>query len=151
VEPSHPLPVVVVLLPVTDGDRTGLLVIRRAVPPGIGKLAFVSGFLESHEPWQQGAAREVREETGVVIDPETLEPLWFASTTPKAHRILLFALAGPIAIDALPPHRDPETLERGVIWGPDGLDDLFVYRFHVEVARRYFAPRGITGGGFSAR
>ncbi|MBA3539839.1 MAG: NUDIX domain-containing protein [Deltaproteobacteria bacterium] len=143
---ANPLSVAVVLVPVRDGARTGLLVVRRAVPPGIGRLALVSGFLEDHESWQVGAAREVREETGVVIDPATLSPLWFTSTEPRPNRVLLFAQAAPIGVDAFPPHHaDAETSERGLVFGPDGLETVFVYPFHVEIARRFFAAHAVTG------
>lgn len=143
---ANPLTVAVVLVPVRAGERLGILVVRRAVPPGIGKLALVSGFLEDHESWQVGAAREVREETGLVLDPATLEPTWFASTRPRTHRILLFARAPETRGDALPPHHtDLETSERGLVFGPDGLDALFVYDFHVDIARQFFALHGIAG------
>ncbi|HWU89283.1 MAG TPA: NUDIX domain-containing protein, partial [Kofleriaceae bacterium] len=61
---ANPIPVAVVLVPIIDGDRAGLLVVRRAIPPA-GKLALIGGFVEEHESWQEGAAREVREEAGV--------------------------------------------------------------------------------------
>jgi len=141
---TAPLPVTIVVVPVLEGDRFGLLVVRRAVPPGIGKLAFVSGFLEA-EPWRIGAAREVREETGIVLDPATLSPLTFDTTAPNPSRILLFALAAPIDAGALPEHRDAEVSERGLIYGPDGLDEIMVYPHHVAIARAQFAARGITG------
>ena len=57
---ANPIPVGVGLVPVVAAEGTGLLVIRRAIPPQIGKLALVGGFLEEHESWQQGVAREVR-------------------------------------------------------------------------------------------
>jgi ADP-ribose pyrophosphatase YjhB (NUDIX family) len=136
--------VTVVVVPIDDGGRRGVLVVRRAVPPGVGRLALVSGFLEEHEPWQVGAAREVREETGAEIDPDALVPLWFASAAHRP-RILLFAVAAPIDAARLPEHRDAETLERGLVYGPDGLDAIFVYPFHVDITRRYFAAQGITG------
>jgi len=141
----NPTPVAVVLVQIVDGERTGLLVIRRAIPP-IGKLALVGGFVEEHESWQQGGAREVREETGAVIDASTLEPMWYASSAPRPNRVLLFSIAPPLAVSALPPFTgDPEASERGVVFGPDGLDDVFAFSLHCEAARRYFTQRGVAG------
>lgn len=150
---SNPIPVNVVLVQVVDGARTGLLVIRRAIPPAIGKLALVGGFLEDHESWQHGGAREVIEETGVTIDPEALEPLWWASSSPKPNRVLMFSLAPPIEVAAMPAFRaDTEVSERGVVFGPDGLDDVFAFSLHALAARRYFASRGVSGAhGFVPR
>ena len=36
---ANPIPVALVLLPVTVGEQTGLLVVRRAIEPQLGKLA----------------------------------------------------------------------------------------------------------------
>ena len=143
---ANPIPVSVVIVPVIDGAETGMLVVRRAIPPQIGKLGIVGGFLEEHESWQQGGAREVREETGTIIDPSTLEPMWFASSAPVPNRLLLFSVAPAVPVSALPPfHRDAETSERGLVFGPDGLEDVFAFPTHIEAARRYFAARGVTG------
>ena len=150
---ANPIPVTVVLVQIVDGDRTGLLVVRRAIPPQIGKLGLVGGFLEEHESWQHGGAREVREETGVIVDPAELTPHWFASSAPRPNRVLLFSLAPPQPASALPPFLpDHESSERGVIYGPGGLEQVFAFDTHVEAARRYFAARGVNGAhDFTAR
>jgi ADP-ribose pyrophosphatase YjhB (NUDIX family) len=136
---ANPIPVAVALVPVGDG----LLVIRRGIPPAVGKLALVGGFVEEHESWQVGCARELREEANVVIDPASLSVLWLASSAPKPNRVLIFAVSAPI--DVLAPFvPNSETLERGVIHGPGGLDTDFAFPLHAEAARRYFASRGIT-------
>jgi ADP-ribose pyrophosphatase YjhB (NUDIX family) len=143
---ANPIPVSVVLVPVETAGRTGLLVVRRAIPPQIGKLALVGGFLEEHESWQVGGAREVREEAGVEVDAATLEPLWFASSEPRPNRVLLFSVARPIPVSSLPPFTaNAEVSERGLVFGPDGLEDVFAFPLHIEAARRFFADRGITG------
>ncbi|HEU4732253.1 MAG TPA: NUDIX domain-containing protein [Kofleriaceae bacterium] len=150
---ANPIPVCVVLVPILDGDRTGLLVIRRAINPGLGKLALVGGFLEEHEPWQHGGAREVREETGVIVDPATLVPHWFASSAPRPNRVQLFSIAPPQPVGSLPNFtQNPETSERGVIYGPGGLEEVFAFSTHVEATRRYFGARGVTDHhGFTPR
>src|ERR1041385_8550592 len=57
---ANPIPVCVALVPIKTPDGTGLLTIRRAIPPGIGRLALVGGFLEEHERWQDGRSEERR-------------------------------------------------------------------------------------------
>jgi ADP-ribose pyrophosphatase YjhB (NUDIX family) len=150
---ANPIPVCVALVPIVDGDRTGLLVIRRAIPPGIGKLALVGGFLEEHEDWHVGCAREVREETGIAVEPDEFEPFWFASSAPKPNRVMLFALARERVAASLPRFAaDHEASERGVVYGPAGLEDVFAFSTHVEAARRYFARHGIERPhGFTPR
>jgi ADP-ribose pyrophosphatase YjhB (NUDIX family) len=142
---ANPIPVAVALVPVTHGGRRGLLVVRRGIEPARGKLALVGGFLEEHERWQAGAAREVREETGVVIDESRLEPFHYVSTEPKPNRVLLFSVAA--AVEApLPPHvPNAETAERGAIFGLGGLDREMGFPLHLEAARRWLEREGMTG------
>jgi ADP-ribose pyrophosphatase YjhB (NUDIX family) len=143
---ANPIPVSVVLVPVRSEGRVGLLVVRRAIEPKKGLLAIVGGFLEEHERWQEGGAREVREETDVVIDPSGLVPFWFTSTEPRPNRVLLFSIAREIDARAMPPFTvTPETSERGLVFGPEGLDEVFAFPLHAEAARRFFASREITG------
>ncbi|HEU0036314.1 MAG TPA: NUDIX domain-containing protein [Kofleriaceae bacterium] len=150
---ANPIPVCVVLVQVEEAGRTGLLVVRRAIPPAIGKLALVGGFLEEHESWQHGGAREVREETGVLVEPAHLEPMWYASSEPRPNRVLLFSIAPPLPVGALPQFAaGVEASERGLIFGPGGVEDVFAFSTHIEAAKRYFAQRGISGPhDFAAR
>jgi ADP-ribose pyrophosphatase YjhB (NUDIX family) len=135
---ANPIPVAVALVPVGDG----VLVVRRGIPPGIGKLALVGGFLEETESWQAGMAREVREETNVVVDPASITLLTIASSSPRPNRVLIFGVTAPV--DTLPPFEaNAETQERGVIFGPGGLDTDFVFSLHADAARAYFASRGV--------
>lgn len=55
---------------VHEGNR--LLWIRRARAPDIGKWAIPGGFVEWGENLQQAACREIEEETGVSLDPWSL-------------------------------------------------------------------------------
>ncbi len=130
---ANPSPVVVLLVPVKDGPRTGLLTVRRAIPP-IGKLAFVSGFIDRGESWEQSAARELHEEAGVTIDPAELRPLHFVST-PDGVSVLLFATAPAINAEDMPPFvPNDEASERKVIFECEPL----AFPLHNEVATKYF-------------
>jgi 8-oxo-dGTP pyrophosphatase MutT (NUDIX family) len=109
-------------------------------------LALVGGFVEEHESWQQAAAREVREETNIEIDPERLETFFFGSTEPIPNRVLLFSAAPPIDVRSMPPViPNEETAERGVIFGPRGLEDVFAFPLHLHVVQRWFAAMGVEG------
>jgi len=149
---ANPVPVVVVLVPVEREGRTGLLVVRRNIEPARGSVALVGGFLEAHESWQEGAAREVREESGVHIDPAALAPFWYASTAPSPGMVLLFSVAPSLPAAALGRFEpNLESSERGLIFGPGGLDSLIVFPLHREAARRWFADRGtVADHGYSA-
>ena len=58
---------VVTTLPVTDDGE--LVLIKRAIPPGVGWWAQPGGFLEADETVIQGAMRETREETLMEVEP----------------------------------------------------------------------------------
>jgi ADP-ribose pyrophosphatase YjhB (NUDIX family) len=143
---ANPVPVSVVLVPVRHEGRVGLLVVRRAIEPKKGLLGIVGGFLEEHESWQHGGAREVIEETGARIDPNALTPFWFTSTEPRPNRVLLFSVAAEIdAREVAPFAPNSECSERGLVFGPEGLGEVLAFPLHAEAARRYFASRGIVG------
>ena len=131
---ANPVPVVVLLVPVKDGPRTGLLTVRRAIPP-VGQLAFVSGFMDRGESWQQSAARELEEEANVRIDPAELRPLHFVST-PDGATVLLFATAPAINAEDMPLFvPNDEASERKVIFECEPL----AFPLHNEVATKYFS------------
>ncbi|MFI2188673.1 NUDIX domain-containing protein [Streptomyces sioyaensis] len=51
--------------------------IRRALPPGRGRLALPWGYLKVGESWREAAVRELREETGLMASahgPDTPRP-----------------------------------------------------------------------------
>lgn len=143
---ANPIPVSVVLVPVVGGGKTGLLVVRRSIEPRKDKLALVGGFLEEDETWAQGGAREIREETGVAVDAATLTPFYFTSTQPKPNRVLLFSVSAAVEASDLGAYvKNNETSERGLVFGPEGLDDVFAFPLHADAARRFFAERGLSG------
>jgi ADP-ribose pyrophosphatase YjhB (NUDIX family) len=143
---ANPIPVSVVLLPVVTPKGTGLLVVRRAIEPKKGRLALVGGFLEEHETWAEGGVREIKEETNAAVDPATLTPFWFTSTEPRPNRVLLFSIARPIDVSGLGSFEaNNETSERGLVFGPKGLEDVFAFPLHVEAARRFFKAHSIEG------
>jgi len=75
----HLYPRVVVTAFVACGNR--LLWVQRAQPPQRGKWAIPGGFLELGETLAAGAARELREEAGIVLAPERLQLYMTGSIT----------------------------------------------------------------------
>jgi 8-oxo-dGTP diphosphatase len=65
----NPLPIVVAVLKVYTYARVGLIA-KRGIAPNIGEWALPGGHLEYGETWQEGLAREVFEETNILISPE---------------------------------------------------------------------------------
>lgn len=142
---ENPIPVVVALVPVRDQDRIGLLVLRRGIEPGRGKLALPGGFLEM-EAWQTGLSRELEEETRLVLGPEVWSPFGFASSEPQPNRLLAFATCPAVAaadIPAFTPSDETEAL--GLVFNPDQLDALMAFPLHLAQIQAWFAGHGGTG------
>lgn len=94
---------VVTTLPVTDEGR--LVLIRRAIPPGVGTWAQPGGFLEADETVIQGAMRETREETCLEVEPTHIIGIY--SRPQAAVVVIAYAadiVAGEMAVT-------PESLE----------------------------------------
>jgi ADP-ribose pyrophosphatase YjhB (NUDIX family) len=123
--------------------RVGLLVIQRGIEPARGGWALPGGFLEEHEDWQTGVVRELHEETGIVLSSSAITPFWFASSTPRPNRVLLFATAPVLREGELPPFEPTEeTAARGVYFGGDlPKGNSLAFSLHEEAAQRFFATR----------
>jgi ADP-ribose pyrophosphatase YjhB (NUDIX family) len=128
----NPTPVAVLLLPVGDG----LLVVRRGIEPGRGKLALPGGFIDLGETWQEAAARELHEEAGVEIDPARV--VEFRVRSARGGPLLVFGVGPRLAAAGLPPFvANDEATERAVIEAPREL----AFPLHTETAAAWFAGR----------
>jgi ADP-ribose pyrophosphatase YjhB (NUDIX family) len=132
----NPLPVAVVVVPVAGA---GVLMVRRLHPPA--GLALPSGFVEYGERWQDAAARELVEETGVQVDPDALRELCVRSGSDGT--LLVFAIAPAVGSDALGAFvPSAEVAELLVVSGP--RDDI-VFPNDAEVLARYQPINEMTG------
>ncbi|WP_344826413.1 NUDIX domain-containing protein [Actinocorallia longicatena] len=126
----------VLLVPV-DG---GLLTVRRGISPGLGELALPGGFIDVGETWQEAAVRELREESGVVLDAGGVR-LFDVHSAPDG-TVLVFGAVDEVASKDLPEFAPTdETTERVVIDGPRDL----AFPLQTLAARNFFArPQGPT-------
>jgi ADP-ribose pyrophosphatase YjhB (NUDIX family) len=121
--------VVVVLVPL----RGGLLMIRRALPgQGQGMLALPGGYQMLGQTWQEAGAREVLEETGVVVAPQTLQVL-AVETTPDRNQNLLFCQSPVLDHDGTFVH-DAEVSEVLIITQP--VETAFI--LHTRMIKIFF-------------
>lgn len=137
----NPLPVVNVIVPVKDGDRTGVLLIRRGIDPCRGQWAFPGGFMELHETWREGGARELREETGIKLEdwgaqPESIR-LLHVSESPRLDEIIVIGVTPMRDIDAMPSIPiNEEVIETRIAYAPETL----AFPAHTEAMAAFFDP-----------
>ena len=84
------------------GDTPAVLLIKRRNHPFIGKWAFPGGFLDMDESPEQGACRELFEETGVTgVEPVQLGAYGRPDRDPRG-RIITIAFISRLPEDAEP-------------------------------------------------
>ncbi|MBW9205417.1 NUDIX domain-containing protein [Mumia sp. zg.B17] len=80
------------------GDEEILLHLRQNTGYRDGHWAMIAGHVDADESARTAAAREVNEETGATVDPETLQPLttihrWMPGGPPVEQRVDFFWIA----------------------------------------------------------
>ncbi|OIB58435.1 NUDIX domain-containing protein [Natrialba sp. SSL1] len=76
-------PVPCATVAVVDPDESAVLCVERGVPPGVGEWTLPGGHMEIGESPEAAAARELAEETGLEVDPLSLEILDAVSLPPR--------------------------------------------------------------------
>ena len=113
------------------------LMVRRAVQTGYGLWSMPGGYVDRGEPVEVAAAREVREETGLLVEIGLLIGLFSDAGNP----VVVAAYAAREVGGALAP--GPESLDVGY-FGLDALPPLAFPRDE-QIMRRWQAMRGDGG------
>ncbi len=97
--------------------RNRILWLRRGIAPAIGQWALPGGYMESGETPQEAASRELEEETGIRVDPETMQLVSVSTVLHMTQTHLVFRSE----VDSVPEHQlTDEALE--IAWF--GLDEM---------------------------
>lgn len=128
----NPIPVVVLLVPVGDG----LVVARRNIEPQKGTLVLPGGYLDIGETWQEGAVRELYEETGIRVSADDI--ILYDVRNGLDNTLVIGGLARKQPISCLKPFSSYETQEIALIEEPSELG----FPLHNLWVRRYFAEIG---------
>ena len=94
-----------------------LVLVQRDIQPAIGKWAFPSGFIDRGEEVQTGAIREVKEETGLVVEIDGFIGVYSDTSNPV---ILLVYSAKPVGGHMIA----GDEVRDVALFSPDELPDL---------------------------
>jgi ADP-ribose pyrophosphatase YjhB (NUDIX family) len=125
----NPIPVVVMLVPVGDG----LVVARRNIEPQKGTLVLPGGYLDLGETWQEGAVRELYEETGIKVSVGEIS--LYDVQNGLDNTLVISGLAAHQPLSCLKPFSSSETQEIALITKPIDLG----FPLHNLLVRRYFS------------
>ena len=116
-------------------DQGRLLYIRRNHEPAMFRWSWPSGFVDAGERVEDAAAREVREETGIVVEIGELLGVW--STT--GEQVVVVAYRAVVSGGSLRP--GPEAL--AAAWIPMVPSDRLprpVFPHDAEILQSFLAP-----------
>ncbi len=130
---DSPTPVVICAQGVRDGQRRGIVVAQRAIPPGIGEWSLISGHIEKGETIEEGGAREFMEETSVAMGTNVRI---VGSRFNQFGHLLAWVTAHDIHLSTYEATAKPcsENLALDIAWTQRDL----VFPIHSELSRRWF-------------
>jgi ADP-ribose pyrophosphatase len=94
---DNPKPAAAVLLERAGGGDTEVLLLRRAVEPGLGAWDLPAGYLDPGESFEAGARRETAEEAGLVIELADLIGVYHSSVANAVTAVFRARAADPEA------------------------------------------------------
>lgn len=114
----------------------GILLIRRGIEPGYGMWTFPGGYVDRGEPVEEGARREVLEETGVRVEVEGMVGLF---SYPDS--IVAIAVYTAVVVEGVPEPLD-EVLEVRAFTPREIPWEKLAFPSTRDALRRYVAGAG---------
>ena len=112
-----------------------VVLVRRAIPPQIGKLCLPGGFVSRGESFREAAAREFFEETGICVPQVNLVYLWETAVR-EANVNMVFFLTTWQENRPLPELGGDHESSEVVLANAHELPDDMAFSTHIEAIRR---------------
>src|SRR5256885_643183 len=120
-------------------DRARVVLVNRGRPPLAGEWSIPGGRLETGESMREGVVREVREETGLTVEPAELLGVYDRLLRDEAARILYhYVLIDFLCLRVAGELHADGDAEDARWFTPDGLSGLSLAEDTAEVIRLGF-------------
>jgi len=118
----------------------GIVLVRRAIEPGVGKWVFPGGYVDRGEEITSAAIREAREECGLDVELQGLVDIYsYAGRTPIIVVYAATVTGGTLCVD-------DECLEARVFSAPEIPWEALAFRSTYEALRDYLIARPDVAG-----
>lgn len=120
-----------------------ILVIRRALPHGYGKISLPGGFQEMGDSWGETLSNETFQESGINTGDGNWKIVDFKSIENNTKNLLIASYEGyeppytPLSEAQMTAQTPRETLEV-LLWDPQSPEE-WAFPAHEEAAHKYFA------------
>jgi 8-oxo-dGTP diphosphatase len=100
-----------------------LLMVRRAVEPGLGRWALPGGYMDAGEMPIQALRREIREEVGLEIEVDRLHDIYPMVTSERVAGGIVLAYVGTPVGDKLPALQRNDDVDEAEWFSPRNLPE----------------------------
>ena len=133
----NPIPVAIALIPILKENNIFLLGVRRNIDPMKGHLALVGGFQEI-EDIKSALIREVKEESGLLVEVDETKPPQVYSSEPLPNRLLVFLVTKPVNFEMVDwSFKNEETQSLELI----DIKTHLAFPLHEKAARIFFTKK----------
>lgn len=130
---DNPKPVTATLVPLNDG----IVLVKRKFEPYVDDWCLPGGFIEAHEDPDESAAREVLEETGLVISGQRLIS---AHAPGRGINVIILFYAAETATGTMVPGDDASDVG---CFKQDELPPNIAFELHRRMIKQFFERSGI--------
>jgi 8-oxo-dGTP pyrophosphatase MutT (NUDIX family) len=131
---QNPTPVSTAVIPVSTDEGIRLLSVVRNIEPKKGEVGLPGGYVDKLETFEQAAARETWEETGLRLLPENFS-LMLSRVTPQNNTLVFCSYNHIVKASDIDLTFANEETQKIVLASPD---QEFCFPSHVEVARKFW-------------